>query len=108
MSAYPSASASQSTGTSDLDTESVEVLRERLSTMKRLMAERTSQQQNNPVTTEEIFSTKRHRSAGIIDGNFLSIAFGGALLVIITVSVYAFYNLYHAILKKFPSRHEEL
>lgn len=95
-------------GTSDLDTESVEVLRERLSTMKRLMAERTQQQQNNPASTEEIFSTKRHRSEGIIDGNFLSIAFGGALLVIVTVSVYAFYSLYHAILKKFPSHHEEL
>ncbi|ALC46630.1 CG14312 [Drosophila busckii] len=95
-------------GTSDMDTESVDVLRERLSTMKRLMAERTAQQKNNPVSTEEIFTAKRRKTANIIDGNFLSIAFGGALLVIVTVSVYAFYNLYNAILKKFPSRHEEL
>lgn len=92
----------------DLNTESVEVLRERLNTMKRLMAERTTQQQQNPASTEEIWSTRRHTSTGIIDGNFLSMAFGGALLVIVSVSVYAFYNLYHAILKKFPSRHEEL
>ena len=82
-------------------------LRERLNTMKKLMAERTVQQQQNPASTEEIFSTKR-RTTGIIDGNFLSVAFGGALLVIVTVSIYAFYNLYHAILKKFPSTHEEL
>ncbi|XP_061395760.1 uncharacterized protein LOC133331378 [Musca vetustissima] len=92
----------------DLNTESVEVLRERLNTMKRLMAERTAQQQDNPASTEEIWSTRRHTSTGIIDGNFLSMAFGGALLVIVSVSVYAFYNLYHAILKKFPSKHEEL
>lgn len=51
-------------------------------------------------------STKQ--SSGIIDGNFLSFAFGGALLTIICVSVYAFYNLYHAVLKKFPSKHTEL
>ncbi|KAM7360133.1 uncharacterized protein ACRADG_003543 isoform 1-T4 [Cochliomyia hominivorax] len=92
----------------DLNNESVEVLRERLNTMKRLMADRTAQQQQNPASTEEIWSTRRHTSAGIIDGNFLSMAFGGALLVIVSVSVYAFYNLYHAILKKFPSKHEEL
>ncbi|XP_037945495.1 uncharacterized protein LOC119683112 [Teleopsis dalmanni] len=91
----------------DLNSESVEVLRARLNTMKKLMAERTAQQQQNPATTEEIWSTKRH-TTGIIDGNFLSFAFAGALMVIITVSIYAFYNLYHAILKKFPSHHEEL
>jgi hypothetical protein len=36
------------------------------------------------------------------------LAFGGALLVIVTVSIYAFYNLYQAVLKKFPSTHTEL
>lgn len=46
--------------------------------------------------------------SSIIDGTFLSVAFGGALCVIVSVSVYAFYNLYHAILKKFPSHHTEL
>lgn len=95
--------------TDNLNSESVEVLRERLNTMKRLMAERSAQQQNNPTLTEEIWSTnRRHTTAGIIDGNFLSMAFGVALLVIVSVSVYAFYNLYYAILKKFPSKHEEL
>lgn len=85
------------------------------------MAERTAQHQQqhqqqkqsgiqytSPSNTEEIWSGRRHNTAGIIDGNFLSMAFGGALLVIVSVSVYAFYNLYHAILKKFPSKHEEL
>ncbi|XP_055906173.1 uncharacterized protein LOC129941529 isoform X1 [Eupeodes corollae] len=91
----------------DINSESVEVLRERLSSMKRLMAERNSQQ-SSPASTEEIWSRTRRTSTGIIDGNFLSVAFGGALLVIVTVSVYAFYNLYNAILKKFPSHHEEL
>lgn len=92
--------------------------------MKRLMAERTAQHQQQQhqqqqkqhnlhhntaaPSTEEIWSGRRHNTAGIIDGNFLSMAFGGALLVIVSVSVYAFYNLYHAILKKFPSKHEEL
>lgn len=42
------------------------------------------------------------------DANFLSIAFAGALAVIVSVSIYAFYNLYNAILKKFPSKHTEL
>ncbi|XP_011182483.1 uncharacterized protein LOC105212290 [Zeugodacus cucurbitae] len=92
----------------DLDNESVEVLRARLNDMKRLMSERTAQIQQNPATTEQIWSTKRQAATGIIDGNFLSFAFGGALMVIVSVSVYAFYNLYHAILKKFPSHHEEL
>ncbi|XP_067632175.1 uncharacterized protein [Eurosta solidaginis] len=92
----------------DLDNESVEVLRARLNDMKRLMSERTAQIQQNPASTEQIWSTKRQSTTGVIDGNFLSVAFGGALMVIVSVSVYAFYNLYHAILKKFPSHHEEL
>ena len=123
----------------DLSNESVEVLRERLNAMKRLMAERNAQsnsQTNSSSSSstlgglassigaaasaaashgEEAFWSKSHgqhrtqsQHSGIIDGNFLSFAFGGALLVIITVSVYAFYNLYHAILKKFPSHHTEL
>lgn len=78
--------------------------------MKRLMAERNntspSSSSSKNGSTEEIWIKPRH--TGIIDGNFLSIAFGGALIVIVTVSIYAFYNLYHAILKKFPSRHTEL
>lgn len=76
--------------------------------MKRLMTERTNAQQNQQTTADEIFTKPHTTHAGIIDGNFLSMAFGGALLVIISVSVYAFYNLYHAILKKFPSHHTEL
>ncbi|CRK93007.1 CLUMA_CG006538, isoform A [Clunio marinus] len=90
----------------DLSNESVEVLRERLNAMKRLVAERQQQSNSTPDTTEFWKSTKQ--TSGIIDGNFLSIAFGGALLTIICVSIYAFYNLYHAVLKKFPSKHTEL
>ncbi|XP_065354491.1 uncharacterized protein LOC135948965 [Calliphora vicina] len=93
----------------DSNNESVEVLRERLNTMKRLMAERTAQQQKNPASTEEIWSTHRpHRPPSMINGNILGMCFAGALLVIISVSVYAFYSLYTAVLRKFPSNHEEL
>ena len=69
--------------------------------MKRMMAERQLGLEN-----EE--RRRNNASAGVIDGSFLSVVFGVALIVIITVSVYAFYNLYHAILKKFPSHHTEL
>lgn len=82
--------------------ESVEQLRERLNTMKKLMADKQAQGDNAE------FWKPRNQSCSVIDGNFLSVAFGGALLVIVTVSIYAFYNLYHAILKKFPSKHTEL
>lgn len=92
----------------DSNNESVEVLRERLNTMKRLMAERTAQQQKYPASTEEIWSTRRQKPPGMIDGNILGMCFACALLVIISVSVYAFYSLYSAVLRKFPSSHEEL
>ncbi|XP_055636732.1 uncharacterized protein LOC129775719 isoform X2 [Toxorhynchites rutilus septentrionalis] len=91
----------------DLNSESVEVLRERLNQMKRLIAER--QNQNSSGSASDLWSPQTRSScSGIIDGNFLSMAFGGALVVILSVSVYAFYNLYHAVLKKFPSQHTEL
>lgn len=93
----------------DLSNESVEELRARLNAMKRLVAERQEKTKTTPDTSE--FWTQQNatkQSSGIIDGNFLSIAFGGTLLTIICVSIYAFYNLYHAVLKKFPSRHTEL
>lgn len=108
----------------DINSESVEVLRERLNAMKKLVADR---QATTPETQEFWTSQKPHTSSGIIDGNFLSVAFGGknpqfllnpptssiplipgALLTIVCVSIYAFYNLYHAVLKKFPSKHTEL
>lgn len=91
----------------DLSSESVEVLRERLTSMKKLMADRTKQQPKEAKATD-IFTKPLPKHQGIIDGNFLNMAFGGALLVIVSVSVYAFYHLYHAILKKFPSHHTEL
>lgn len=69
--------------------------------MKRMMAERQ-------MAAELEKNEKSHAGASIIDGSFLSVVFGVALLVIITVSIYAFYNLYHAILKKFPTHHTEL
>ena len=82
--------------------ESVEELRERLSKMKKLMEERKGS------TLGELSARKRKETSDIIDGNFLSWIFGGALVVILSVSFYAFYNLYQAVLKKFPSHHTEL
>lgn len=90
----------------DLSTESVEVLRERLSSMKKLIAERQQQQKDSPKNASDLFTVPVR--TGIIDGSFLNIAFGSALIVIVSVSIYAFYHLYSAILKKFPSRHTEL
>ena len=73
------------------------------------LAERQSQSGGG--SASEIWTpthNKQFSCSSIIDGNFLSMAFGGALLVIVSVSVYAFYHLYQAVLKKFPSRHTEL
>ncbi|KAJ6636712.1 hypothetical protein Bhyg_15305 [Pseudolycoriella hygida] len=96
----------------DLSTESVEVLRDRLNAMKRLMAERQSHVNNGKPNAqpsiEDLWTKPQTSHPGIIDGNFLSFALCGALLVIMTVAVYAFYSLYHAVLKKFPSHHTEL
>ncbi|KAF5272828.1 hypothetical protein FQR65_LT00424 [Abscondita terminalis] len=84
--------------------ETVDELRQRLNEMKRVMAERRLHRgESDGNNTREPKS-----SVGIIDGNFLSCVFGAALVVIVTVSFYAFYNLYHAVLKKFPSEHTEL
>lgn len=74
-----------------------------MNTMKKLMADKQAHGE-----TRDFWKPAANHHVGIIDGNFLSVAFGGALLVIVTVSIYAFYNLYHAILKKFPSQHTEL
>ena len=82
--------------------ESVDELREKLSNMRKLMEERKG------VTLGNISARKRRETSDIIDGNFLSWIFGSALIVILSVSFYAFYNLYQAVLKKFPSRHTEL
>ncbi|XP_029170476.1 uncharacterized protein LOC114940119 [Nylanderia fulva] len=82
--------------------ESVDELREKLANMKKLMEERKG------TTLGEISARKRKEASDIIDGNFLSWIFGSVLLVILSVSFYAFYNLYHAVLKKFPSHHTEL
>ncbi|KAL3290396.1 hypothetical protein HHI36_023737 [Cryptolaemus montrouzieri] len=78
--------------------ENVDELRQRLNIMKKMMAERQYLDD----------STEQRKNVGVIDGSFLSMVFGTALIVIIIVSIYAFYNLYIAILKKFPSKHEEL
>lgn len=97
------------------------------------MAERQSSSNNgksNASPSIEDLWNKPQTHPGIIDGNFLSVALCGALLVsdifkllrafnwneyffvcakvILTVAVYAFYSLYHAVLKKFPSHHTEL
>ena len=45
----------------------------------------------------------------IIDGSFLSFVFVVVLILIICVSIYAFSNLYYAVLKKYPGKkHTEL
>lgn len=85
----------------NLQDETVDELRYRLDAMKRMMAQREQNAAEEPATVKK-------NVASIIDGNFLSMVFGVALIVILSVSVYAFYNLYHAILKKFPSHHTEL
>ncbi|XP_014235772.1 uncharacterized protein LOC106658374 isoform X2 [Trichogramma pretiosum] len=83
--------------------ESVDELRAKLANMKRLMEERRG------TTLGELSARKQRRSqAEMIDGNFLSWIFLVALGIILSVSFYAFYNLYHAVLKKFPSKHTEL
>ncbi|XP_045454512.1 uncharacterized protein LOC123663912 [Melitaea cinxia] len=86
--------------------ESIDELKERLSSMKRMMEERKAVGSG----TKDLFQGQARSLQGttMIDGNFLSFVFGGSLFVILSVSVYAFYNLYHAVLKKFPSTHTEL
>ncbi|XP_018330388.1 uncharacterized protein LOC108740534 [Agrilus planipennis] len=81
--------------------ETVEDLRQKLKEIKKLMAER----QLADLKLEE---RGKNNSVGVIDGSFLSVVFGVALIVILTVSIYAFCNLYYAILKKFPPQHTEL
>ncbi|XP_025160266.1 uncharacterized protein LOC105182664 [Harpegnathos saltator] len=82
--------------------ESVDELREKLANMKKLMEQRKG------TTLGEISARKRKETSDIIDGNFLSWIFGSALIVILSVSFYAFYNLFLAVLRKFPSHHTEL
>ncbi|XP_012256020.1 uncharacterized protein LOC105686043 [Athalia rosae] len=82
--------------------ESVDELRAKLSRMKSLMEARKG------TTLGDLSARKKKETSDIIDGNFLSWVFGSALVVILSVSFYAFYNLYHAVLKKFPSHHTEL
>ncbi|KAJ0172380.1 hypothetical protein K1T71_012353 [Dendrolimus kikuchii] len=99
-------SPDRETEVSDDMLESIDELKERLSSMKRMMEERKSQGSG----TKDLFQGHARSLQGttMIDGNFLSFVFGGSLFVIVSVSVYAFYNLYHAVLKKFPSSHTEL
>ncbi|XP_066259961.1 uncharacterized protein [Euwallacea similis] len=80
--------------------ESVDELRERLNRMKKMMADRKP----NDITQ---LPTRKDTSC-VIDGNFLSVVFGFTLLLIVSVSGYAFYNLFVAIMKKRSRYHEEL
>lgn len=86
--------------------ESIDELKERLSSMKRMMEERKAV----GAGSKDLFQghAKSLHGTNMIDSNFLSFVFGGSLVVILSVSIYAFYNLYHAVLKKFPSPHTEL
>lgn len=67
--------------------------------MKRMMAERNMMEDEY---------RRNNRNSGIVDGSLLGFVFGSALVVIMAVSVYAFYNLYNAIIKKFTTKHDEL
>lgn len=89
---------------------SIDELRMRLHAMRELAEKRCGSGNANSGgnNDEGLWRTQYRRNGGLIDGSFLSMVFGGALVVILSVSVYAFYNLYHAILKKFPSPHTEL
>lgn len=82
--------------------ESVDDLRERLANVKRMMKDQSG------YTLGDIAAKKEKLRTDVIDGNFLSIIFSGVFIVVISASAWAFYNLYNAVLKKFPSRHTEL
>ncbi|XP_071445247.1 uncharacterized protein [Hetaerina americana] len=92
-------------------TESVEELRDRLEAMKRLMAEQGRSGSGGGGSGsgfDSSSSSSGKSSDSIIDGSFLSVVFAVVLTMILSVSIYAFQNLYYAILKKFPSKHTEL
>lgn len=85
--------------------ESMETVREQLVTMRRIFQDRAPGRAHD---YRDNIVYKTTRKVGVIDGTFLSMALMGVLCVIIAVSSYAFYTLYYAVLKKFPSRHTEL
>ncbi|KAK0095259.1 hypothetical protein PV326_008843 [Microctonus aethiopoides] len=82
--------------------ESVDDLRERLTNVKRLMMEQSG------YTLGDLGTKKTRVRSDVIDGNFLSFIFMCVLTVVISASAWAFYNLYRAVLMKFPSHHTEL
>ncbi|XP_044730698.1 uncharacterized protein LOC123293827 [Chrysoperla carnea] len=96
-------SATQLPYEEDCSSESVEDLRRRLNSMKQLMNER-----NNSAAHILNGDSQSSRNGSVIDDKFLSVIFMFVLCIIITVSSYAFYNLYTAIVKKFTPRHDEL
>lgn len=90
----------------EISVEKINVLRSRLMGMKHELAKKQAQTRNH--TIDDVLFSRPHRNASIIDANFLSVALCGLLGVILSVAVYAFYTLYHAVLKRFPSKHTEL
>lgn len=81
--------------------ESVDDLRERLANVKRMMKEQSG------YTLGELAAKKKGKS-DVINGDLLSLIFAGVFFVVMGASCWAFYNLYRAVLKKFPSHHTEL
>lgn len=79
----------------------VDELRGELNKMKELLA------QNLHELDKSKEDRKRSCGSPFIDGNFLSTIFLTTFVVIITVSFYAFRNLYLAVLKKFPSAQQD-
>lgn len=90
----------------EISVEKINVLRSRLMGMKHELAKKQAQTRNHSI--DDVLFNRPHRNASIIDANFLSVALCGLLCVILSVAVYAFYTLYHAVLKRFPSKHTEL
>ncbi|XP_011301608.1 uncharacterized protein [Fopius arisanus] len=82
--------------------ESVEELREKLAHVKKMMEEQSG------YTLGDIAAKNERLRTDLIDGNFLSLIFSVVFVVVVGASVYAFYNLYVAVLRKFPSHHTEL
>uniref|UniRef100_A0A1B6EUP3 Uncharacterized protein n=1 Tax=Cuerna arida TaxID=1464854 RepID=A0A1B6EUP3_9HEMI len=90
--------------TGEQENISVEEFRANVEMMNRLVTESVKDMEKGVKGKTK----KTTPSDSIIDGNFLSAVFAVVFLMIICVSIYAFYNLFVAILKKFPSKHTEL
>ncbi|KAK3926918.1 Sodium channel protein type 10 subunit alpha [Frankliniella fusca] len=101
---------SEPTEWTEEDRRSVQALREQLRHMREVMndseyADSLAAMANTPPGKKPRVPNR----ASVIDGSFMSFVFIFVFTVIVIVSFYAFKNLYHAVLKKFPTvQHTEL